>query len=323
MNELKIIEKQMPSIKTNAEELKLHVTDLLKKYEGIIATDDSYKDLKKDRAYLNKISKEIDDSRKKVKKELSKPITEFEDEMKSIVSIVKETSNDLNTQISQFEQSIKNEKLKDLKQYVLERIEEKGYPKEYADKIEINPSYYNISASFNGGKFSIDTQLHNFHEFDLEKIKGVETIKTMCETMSSNLDSPLEVERYIKCFDGTNLNALVQVITSGSQRQMKVEKETKERLQRKIEQEKLEKEKLERESIEKQKEQEQQRELPKVEEILFFEVEEEIETPFNNSFFDDEEEIRSVTWTLTGSESDLSKIRKFVITQLDVEIEEW
>lgn len=258
-NELKVIEKQLPSIKTNAEALKIYVKGLVEKYKDIVATEDSYKDLKKDRAKLNKLSKAIDDSRKTVKTELSKPITEFENEMKSIVSLVTETSNDLNTQILSFEQKVKDEKMESLKEYLREKVDEKDYPKEYIDKVLIDKQFCNISASLNSGKMSIDIQLNKLYELDQEKLKGIETIKTMCITLSSNLELPLDEERYLKMYDGTNLNDLIQKITFDSQRQFRIETETKEKLRLKVaeeERKKIEEEnrqretKLEKENIE-------------------------------------------------------------------------
>ena len=59
---LKIEEYQLPAeIQFNFDEIKLEISEKLKKFENLVYTDDQVKDAKSDRASLNKLKKALQD----------------------------------------------------------------------------------------------------------------------------------------------------------------------------------------------------------------------------------------------------------------------
>ena len=76
MLELKIFSPQesgfVPEIKWNNEELKVAIAEKMKEYNGLVFTEETISEGKKDRANLNKLRGAIDDERKRVKKLISK-----------------------------------------------------------------------------------------------------------------------------------------------------------------------------------------------------------------------------------------------------------
>ena len=68
----------------NNEELKAAIAEKVKDYKTIAYTEDSLKDMKADRADLNKLKKAFEDERKRVKKICMEPYTKFEQQVKEI-----------------------------------------------------------------------------------------------------------------------------------------------------------------------------------------------------------------------------------------------
>lgn len=65
----------------NNEELKAAIAEKVKDYKTIAYTEDSLKDMKADRADLNKLKKAFEDERKRVKKICMEPYTKFEQQV--------------------------------------------------------------------------------------------------------------------------------------------------------------------------------------------------------------------------------------------------
>lgn len=112
--------QEVNEITFNYEDLKRELTLRVEKYKGITYTEETIKDAKADRALLNKVSKAINDQKKRIKDELLKPYTDFENKCKELMSIVDEVSKGIDEQVKAFEQSEKSEKLQVILEYWLE-----------------------------------------------------------------------------------------------------------------------------------------------------------------------------------------------------------
>lgn len=116
MLELKIFSPQengfVPEIKWNNEELKAAIADKMKEYKGLVFTEETISEGKKDRANLNKLRGAIDDERKRVKKLCMEPCNRFEKEVKEVLALVDEQINAIDIQIKEVEQIKREEKRK-------------------------------------------------------------------------------------------------------------------------------------------------------------------------------------------------------------------
>lgn len=77
-------------IKWNKEELEAAVKQKIAAYENVVYTEDNMKQAKADRAELNKLTKAIEDRRKKVKNIIMEPYTAFENEIKEVLELIAE-----------------------------------------------------------------------------------------------------------------------------------------------------------------------------------------------------------------------------------------
>ena len=83
----------------NNEELKAAIAEKVKDYKTIAYTEDSLKDMKADRADLNKLKKAFEDERKRVKKICMEPYTKFEQQVKEITALIDEPIGLIDSQI--------------------------------------------------------------------------------------------------------------------------------------------------------------------------------------------------------------------------------
>lgn len=116
--ELKMQEVQFPKvIEFNFEELKKEITEKAELYKNMVYTDDTIKEAKADKATLNKFIKVLEDKRKDVKKECLQPYEEFEKQIKELVAIVDEPVKLIDSQVKEFEEKKKADKLEKIKEF--------------------------------------------------------------------------------------------------------------------------------------------------------------------------------------------------------------
>lgn len=99
------------TIASNMDALEAHVKKVVADYEGAtydLTSAQAIKDAKHDRSYLNGIKKEIDERRKAVKREYSKPLDAFERRCKQITAIIDESTDAIKAQLDEAEQMRKD-----------------------------------------------------------------------------------------------------------------------------------------------------------------------------------------------------------------------
>ena len=137
MNELQITFKE-GTISTNLASLKDELKEIASKYDGVVVSEDAVPIAKKDLAELRKLSREIDDRRKQVKKEWNKPFTEFESEVKSALEILNEPISLIDGQIKEFERQQKADKEQHCRELFDANIGE------YADYIQFSDVFKDV-----------------------------------------------------------------------------------------------------------------------------------------------------------------------------------
>lgn len=89
--ELKIYNPQeggfLQSIEWNFEELKAEIEEIVREYETAVYTDDAIKQMKTDRAKLNRFVNAISGERTRIRKLLLKPDERFGQEVKELTGI--------------------------------------------------------------------------------------------------------------------------------------------------------------------------------------------------------------------------------------------
>lgn len=127
--------KALEPIKFNFEQLKQEITTKVENYKHIVYSEDNIKEAKTDRANFNKLAKALNDEKIRVKNIVLEPYLPFEKQCNELIDLVKEASANADTQIKNYEQQIKDEKLKQIMNFFLENVGD------YADLINFDDIY--------------------------------------------------------------------------------------------------------------------------------------------------------------------------------------
>lgn len=114
------------TIASNMDALEAHVKKVVAEYDGAtydLTSAQAVKDAKHDRSYLNGIKKEIEERRKAVKREYSKPLEAFERRCKQITAIIDKSSDAIKAQLDEAEQARKDALYSRLQQHYEEFAE--------------------------------------------------------------------------------------------------------------------------------------------------------------------------------------------------------
>lgn len=124
--ELKIYNPQedgfLQSIDWNFEDLKAEITQKSNEYMNLVYSDDQIKEAKKDRASLNKLISALEAKRKEIKKQVMIPYEDFEKKEKELVGIIRQAVDNIDSQIKGYEEGLRQEKLKKVKEIYKEAI---------------------------------------------------------------------------------------------------------------------------------------------------------------------------------------------------------
>lgn len=110
----------LPAISGNFEEVKAELQQQLKQFDLIVDAD-SVKTAKAMATQINKLSKEIDDLRKKEVEKLYAPLKEFEDKMKELKNLCQDSRQNLLSQVKVYD----DKKLTEVQKLLLKELQNK------------------------------------------------------------------------------------------------------------------------------------------------------------------------------------------------------
>ena len=143
----------LPPVRWNYEELKMQLTTALERYKGLVYTEDTIKQAKKDRAALNKLAEAIDSRRKEMKARYLAPYEEFEEQAKELTELVKQRAAEIDAQVKAFDDARKEEKLAKIKALYMKNMGDLEGLVAY-DKIH-DPKWLNVTVKLSSIEWQI------------------------------------------------------------------------------------------------------------------------------------------------------------------------
>jgi hypothetical protein len=225
MNELKIITNEFIPAKVdfNYREVETFLNEVLKKYDGLVFTEETVQDCNKTIAELRKGKMSLDNFRKKTKKELTKSVTEFENKCKELNKKFDEVINPLVEQSDFFEEQRRNEKRQKVQKIVDEVITEYGLNEKYANQLIIEDQYLNKTKTFKSIREELKATAEGLGIQQDKEEADKEIIKTKVELANAKYNLNLAVEPYIRLLEYENVEDISTKIL------MDVEKLTEEK----------------------------------------------------------------------------------------------
>lgn len=145
--EFNVIQAEQPIIKINFEEVKEMLTSKLEEYTGIVVTEDTLSGCKYAQKELASLRVNVDNERKKIKKELSAPISKFEDQCKELISMIEKVEGPIKEGIKVFDDARREEKRKVALKIIEEEAANAGLNETFKAKVEVKDKYMNLTAT--------------------------------------------------------------------------------------------------------------------------------------------------------------------------------
>ncbi len=119
---------EAPRIALNEPELRAWAEGIAAKYTGLVVTEEQVPAIRKDMAELNDLADKLDKARIATVREVSAPIREFEDKVKSIRAIILDTRKVLADQVAGYEERARQEKQKMVQELITKTKGERMVP---------------------------------------------------------------------------------------------------------------------------------------------------------------------------------------------------
>ncbi len=218
MKELSI-SSTLPAISGNFEEVKAELQQQLKQFDLIVDAD-SVKTAKAMATQINKLSKEIDDLRKKEVEKLYAPLKEFEDKMKELKNLCQDSKQNLLSQVKVYD----DKKLAELHKLLLKELQSKyahyGVRPEFqtikVDDLVILSNLTQGGALAKKARDTVDERVNNSKKLQEQIDTRLLTLEAIC--FKGGLQAPL-TRKNIESFlyednDDIYLEKLTSLITN-------------------------------------------------------------------------------------------------------------
>ena len=194
------INKELPVITMNFEEVKGSLQETMKKYEGIIVTEEGLKDCKATQKDLAGLRNKIDTYRKDVKKEMEVPIKEFEGKCKELIGLISDVEKPIKEGIKVYDDKRKEEKKEKALEIINAAIKEFELEKEFADKLDLKDSYLKLTGSIKSIKEDVEMRammLKREQEDKKTRIKMLEVaVKNEIDRVNENINTKLDYKKF-------------------------------------------------------------------------------------------------------------------------------
>ena len=139
------VEMETPEIKiTNKEKLDALVDAVVKKYSGIVVTEDTLKECKQTLTELRKLSKELNAKRLEKQRQYETPVKEFKAQIDAYINQINDVISDIKQGTDEFEEKRKAEKQTAIQNLINEMASNYGVDPE---TIEIDKKWLNKSTT--------------------------------------------------------------------------------------------------------------------------------------------------------------------------------
>jgi len=195
------VQKQLPVITSNFEEVKASLMETISKYQGIIVTEDGLQDCKATQKELAGIRVKIDNYRKEVKKEMSKPIDDFESNCKALIKLVEDAEKPIKDGIAVFDTKKKEEKKEKALSIISEVVQALQLNEKYAKQLTVIDKYCNLTAKASDVKTDVEQRALLLLNEQNKEAEMLEILKDTVEHANKELKTPMKLEDFKNLLD--------------------------------------------------------------------------------------------------------------------------
>lgn len=216
MNELQVktIELNPAKVVFNHEEIEKDLEKNLQKYSGLTFTEDDAVECRSTIAELRKGKKAVDEYRKKTKKELTAPVTEFENKCKELNKKFDDVINPLVEQNEEFEKKRRDEKREKVHELLAQIIEEFDLEEKYAAQLAIEDSFLTKSKTMKTIEEELSTSAEHLKMQQDKAESDKQVISSSVKLANSEHDVTLSESAYISLLEFKDVKAIQAQISA-------------------------------------------------------------------------------------------------------------
>ncbi len=199
--EFKVKKEILPVIKINFNEMKTALKDILTEYKGIVVTEQSLSTCKAKQKDLAGLRVKIDNYRKDKKKDLSKPITEFENQCKELIGLIEQAEQPIKEGIKVFDDQKRDLKRNQAIELAKEVASEYGLNEKYADRLEILDKYCNLTAKSNEVKEDLISKAMTLKVEQDREEELIDIIKDVIDSENERINRKMKFEDFKRYID--------------------------------------------------------------------------------------------------------------------------
>lgn len=199
--DIEVKEFQPPKIVINYDTLKAELEKHLKVYSGLIVTAETLDGSKAAQKELASLRVKIDTYRKEKKKEIEKPIKEFEAQCKELVALVESVEKPIKEGIKVFDDQKREEKRQKALQLAAEVVEAAGLNEKYAAKLDVIDKYMNLTATAKAVKEDLETRAFALKIEQDREAERLEIINSVIESENQKLKTKLTTDMFSRMID--------------------------------------------------------------------------------------------------------------------------
>ena len=206
-------EFQTPKIVINYDSLKTELEKSLADYKGLVVTAETLPACKEAQKELSSLRTKIDKYRKEKKKELEKPIKQFEVQCKELIALVEQAEQPIKDGIKVFDDLKREEKKKVALKIIEKTIVEYGLTVRYANALDVLPKYMNLTATKKEVKEDIENRAFALKlEQDREK-EQLDILQAVIDVENQRLKTKMDINLFQTLINtGTDTGTLVKEI---------------------------------------------------------------------------------------------------------------
>jgi len=190
------LEKQLPVVQMNFEEVKASLIAGAEKYRGIVVTEESLKDCKVMQKELSKTKNSLDTYRKGIKKEMLIPVTAFENQCKELIGLVAEVESPIKDAITVFDDETREKKKLVAQSHVDKAIIDHLLNDKYGSQLIVQAEYLNVSMSIKKVKEDIEKRALLLQQEQQQESDNLQIIKDTIENANKSIDAKLDIQDF-------------------------------------------------------------------------------------------------------------------------------
>jgi cell division septation protein DedD len=199
--DLRVIRQEQPVIEINFDEIKNNLKESVQEYSNLVVTDTTLPMCKAKQKELAGIRIKIDNYRKEVKKEMSKPIDEFESKCKQLIGLVEEAEKPLKEGIQVFDDKKREEKRQIALSIIKAAIEHHGLKPKYAEQLSVLDKYTNLTSKASEVKEDVEQRVFILMGEQKKEEEMLEIIQDTIDTVNKTIKTPLSMADFQRLID--------------------------------------------------------------------------------------------------------------------------